>query len=118
MNGSNVSVSFLFYASFNRQSSLILVFEIIRYLTSFVSVLGLCGNIALIVIIAKTSFRHVSYGLLIIIIALFDSLRLISGIYYYLLFANVIRINLFNQMIFLSLDRYPVFVVNWCKVSD
>lgn len=113
---SNVSLILSMNSPFTK-SSLIIIFEIIRYLTSFVSVLGLIGNIALVFIIAKTSFRHVSYGLLIIIISIFDSLRLISGIYYYLLFSNVIEMNLFNQMIYLMLDRYPVFVVNWCKVK-
>lgn len=100
------------------QSSLIAIFESVRILTCILSILGLCGNLAIIVIIAKTSFRHVSYGLLIIIIALFDSVRLISGIYRYLLFANIIRMNIFNYMIYLALDRYPIFIVNWCKVRE
>ena len=97
--------------------SLLIVFETVRILSSICSVLGILGNIALIYIISNTSFRHVSYGLLIVIIAFFDSIRLLSAVYYYLLFANVIPINLITGTIYIALDRYPIFVVNWCKVN-
>ena len=96
--------------------SLLIVFEVVRVITSISSVLGVLSNIALICVISKTSFRHVSYGLLIVIIALFDSVRLLSAIYYYLLFANVIPINSLTETIYIFIDRYPIFVVNWCKV--
>lgn len=96
--------------------SLLIVFESVRTITSICSVLGILGNFSLIYVIANTSFRHVSYGSLIIVVALFDSVRLIAAIFYYLLFANVIPINLFTGRIYLAIDRYPVFVINWCKV--
>ena len=96
--------------------SLLIVFESVRTITSICSVLGLLGNFSLIYVIANTSFRHVSYGSLIIIVALFDSIRLFAAIFYYLLFANIIPINLFTGRIYLAIDRYPVFVINWCKV--
>ncbi|CAF3901000.1 unnamed protein product, partial [Rotaria sp. Silwood1] len=96
--------------------SLLIVFESVRILICICSVLGVSSNLALVCIIAKTSFRHVTYGLLVIIIALFDSIRLLSAIYYYLLFANVIRISSITETIYLAINRYPIFVVNWCKV--
>ncbi|CAF1113275.1 unnamed protein product [Rotaria sordida] len=96
--------------------SLLIVFESVRILTCICAVLGVLTNLALVGIIAKTSFRHVSYGLLIIIIALFDSIRLLSAIYYYLLFANVVQISAITETIYLATNRYPIFVVNWCKV--
>jgi hypothetical protein len=95
---------------------LVIIFETVRIGTSICSVLGLLGNIALICVIATTSFRHVSYGLLIVIIALFDSIRLLSGIYYYCLFADIIPMNSVTETIYVAIDRYPIFVVNWCKV--
>jgi hypothetical protein len=67
-------------------SPLLIVFESIRIISS----ICILGNIALIYVIANTSFRHVSYGSLIITIAFFDSIRLIGSIFYYLLFANII----------------------------
>lgn len=102
---------------FNVGSSLLIAFETVRTLSSICSVLGILGNIALIYVISNTSFRHVSYGLLIITIAFFDSIRLLSSIFYYLLFANIIPINLTTVTIYIAIDRYPVYVVNWCKVS-
>ena len=97
--------------------SLLIVFEIVRIASSICSVLGVLGNIALIYVIGNTSFRRVSYGLLIGTIALFDSIRLLSSIYYYLLFANIIRINRLSKIIYFAIDRYPIFVINWCKVK-
>jgi hypothetical protein len=97
--------------------ALLIAFETVRIMASVCSVLGVLGNVALICVIAKTSFRHVSYGLLIVVIALFDSVRLLSAIYYYLLFANVVPINTITETIYIVIDRYPIFVVNWCKVS-
>jgi len=96
---------------------LLITFECVRTLSSICSVLGILGNISLICVIVNTSFRHVSYGLLIITIAFFDCIRLLSSIYYYLLFSNIIKINLLRVIIYICLDRYPVFVINWCKVS-
>ena len=96
--------------------SLLIIFETVRICSCIFSVLGILGNIALIYVISKTSFRHVSYGLLIIIVALFDSIRLLSSIYYYLLFANVIPLNILSETIYIIMDRYSIFVVNWCKV--
>ena len=95
---------------------LLIVFESVRTISSICSVLGVLGNLALIYVIANTSFRHVSYGSLIITVAFFDSIRLLAAIFYYLLFANIIPINLLTGRIYLAFDRYPVFVVNWCKV--
>ena len=95
---------------------LLTIFETVRIGTSICSVLGLLGNIALICVIATTSFRHVSYGLLIVIIALFDSIRLLSAIYYYCLFADIIPMTSVTETIYVAIDRYPIFVVNWCKV--
>jgi hypothetical protein len=66
--------------------SLLIVFESVRTISSICSVLGILGNIALIYVIANTSFRHVSYGSLIITVAFFDNIRLIGSIFYYLLF--------------------------------
>jgi len=99
-----------------RSSSLLIVFEIVRICSSICSVLGVLGNLSLIYIISKTSFRHVSYGLLIVVIALFDSIRLLSSIFYYLLFANLIQINILTETIYVFMDRYSIFVINWCKV--
>lgn len=98
--------------------SLLIVFETVRICSSIFSVLGVLGNVALIYVISKTSFRHVSYGFLIVIIALFDSLRLLSSIFYYLLFANVIPLNVLTETIYIIIDRYSIFVVNWCKVRQ
>lgn len=95
---------------------LLLTFEIVRIISIICSILGIVGNVSLIYIIGKTSFRHVSYGLLIITIAFFDIIRLISLIYYYLLFSNQINLNIMNAKVYLFLDQYPIFVVNWCKV--
>jgi hypothetical protein len=95
---------------------LLIIFETVRISSSIFSVLGVLGNIALIYVICNTSFRHVSYGLLIIIIAFFDSIRLLSSIFYYLLFSNVIPINSLTETIYVFIDRYPIFIVNWCKV--
>lgn len=97
---------------------LLIAFETVRTLSAICSVLGVLGNIALIYVILNTSFRHVSYGSLIITIAFFDSIRLFSSIYYYLLFANIIPINILTVTIYIAIDRYPVFVVNWCKVRE
>jgi hypothetical protein len=96
--------------------SLLIVFESVRTISSICSVLGVLGNIALIYVITNTSFRHVSYGSLIMTVAFFFSIRLIAAVFYYLLFANIIPINLLTGRIYLAIDRYPVFVVNWCKV--
>ncbi len=96
--------------------SLLIVFESVRITCCICSVLGILGNIGLIYVICNTSFRHVSYGLLIATIALFDSIRLLSSIFYYLLFANVIPANSTSKIIYIAIDRYPIFVVNWCKV--
>jgi len=97
---------------------LLIAFETVRTLSAICSVLGVLGNLALIYVILNTSFRHVSFGSLIITIAFFDSIRLFSSIYYYLLFANIIPINLLTVTIYIAIDRYPVFVVNWCKVRE
>jgi hypothetical protein len=97
--------------------SLLIVFEIVRLSSSIFSVLGILGNVSVIYVITNTSFRHVSYGLLIITIAFFDSIRLLSAIYYYLLFSNIISINLLRGIIYIGIDRYPIFVINWCKVK-
>lgn len=110
------NLSSRFEEDLSSRRSLLIIFETVRIITSISSVLGVLGNIVLICVISKTSFRHVSYGLLIVIIALFDSIRLLSAIYYYLLFANVIKINSFTETIYILSDRYPIFVVNWCKV--
>jgi hypothetical protein len=97
---------------------LLIAFETVRTLSAICSVLGVLGNIALIYVILNTSFRHVSYGSLIITISFFDSIRLFSSIYYYLLFANIIPINILTVTIYIAIDRYPAFVVNWCKVRE
>ena len=96
---------------------LLLTFESIRIISLICSILGILGNMALIYIIGKTSFRHVSYGLLIITVACFDIIRLISLLDYYFLFANRIRLNMLTAKIYLFLDQYAIFVVNWCNVS-
>ncbi|CAF4180508.1 unnamed protein product [Rotaria sp. Silwood2] len=100
----------------SRGHSLLIVFETVRIASTICSVLGILSNIALICVITNTSFRHVSYGLLIVTIAFFDIIRLVSAIFYYLLFAKIIPINLITQTIHIAIDRYPIFVVNWCKV--
>ncbi|UJR38623.1 hypothetical protein I4U23_031289 [Adineta vaga] len=100
----------------NENESLLIIFEIIRIFSSVCCVLGILGNLALIYIIYKTSFRHVSYGLLIGTISFFDCIRLFSSIFYYFLFSNLISLNLLTKFIYIATDRYPVFVVNWCKV--
>ncbi|CAF0950441.1 unnamed protein product [Adineta steineri] len=96
--------------------SLLIIFETVRISSAICSVLGVLANLALIYVIANTSFRHVSYGLLIATIAFFDSIRLLSSIFYYLIFANVIPRNFITKIIYVVIDRYPIFVVNWCKV--
>ncbi|CAF1258819.1 unnamed protein product [Adineta ricciae] len=116
MNKSQLNVFKLKNFTINDDQNLLTIFETIRILSSICCVLGILGNLALIYIIFKTSFRHVSYGLLIGTVAFFDCIRLFSSIFYYFLFANVVPLNLFTKFIYIATDRYPIFVVNWCKV--
>ena len=77
---------------------------------------GILGNSALVFTIYRSSYSRFPYGLLLLFIALFDIIRLISTIFYYLIQAYIIPFNLATLTVYIALYRYPKNVTNWLKV--
>ena len=79
-------------------------------------VLGILGNTLLIIILYRSSLWHFAYSLIILFISIFDILRLLSIVFYYLLHANLVPVNLFTATVYVVWSRYPKVVTNWLKV--
>ncbi|CAF1028655.1 unnamed protein product [Didymodactylos carnosus] len=106
----------LFIDSVSSESVLIF-FQIGRIFTFLCTIFGLFGNISLIFVLYHTaSSRRVTYELLIICITVFNSIRLLSAIYYYVIHANFIPLNYKTHAIYIIISRYSHFVANWLKV--
>ncbi|CAF2467688.1 unnamed protein product [Rotaria sp. Silwood2] len=96
--------------------AVLIAFNIGRIISLLCVIFGILGNIALILIIFRSSFCYFSYGLIILFISTFDIIRLISTIVYYLIQANIIPLKLSTLTIYITLYRYPKIVTNWLKV--
>ncbi|CAF0790038.1 unnamed protein product [Didymodactylos carnosus] len=96
--------------------SVLIAFEIGRILTFLCCIFGIFGNSAVIIVIFSSSFCHLAYGILIIFIAIFDILRLLSSVYYYLIHAHIITLNLSTITLYISCYRYTKIVTNWLKL--
>ena len=103
-------------ASIEPIQAIVVAFYVGRVISILSIVLGIPGNVALIVIICRSSFYRFSNGLLLLCIATFDIVRLASTIFYYLIFANIIPLNTINLTIYVAWFRYPKNVTNWLKV--
>jgi len=89
----------------------------IGQVTSIICIIfGILGNTALIFAIYRSSFCRFSYGLLLLFIAIFDMISLISTAFYYLIQAYIIPFNLATMTIYIISYRYPKNVTNWLKV--
>lgn len=96
--------------------AVIIAFHIGRIISFVCVIFGIVGNIILITIILRSSFRYFPYGLLIMFISTFDIIRLTSTIFYYLLQAYIIPLTLNTVTAYVVLYRYPKIVTNWLKV--
>jgi hypothetical protein len=79
-------------------------------------IFGILGNTGLIVAIYRSSFYRFPFGLLLLFIAIFDIVRLISAAIYYLIQAYIIPLNVATMTAYVVLYRYPKNVTNWLKV--
>ncbi|CAF1203768.1 unnamed protein product [Rotaria sordida] len=105
-----------FNCSINPTVAVLISFHIGRILSILCIIFGIIGNLALILIIFRSSFYYFSYGLILLFISTFDIIRLISTIFYYLIQANIISLNLITLTIYITLYRYPKIITNWLKV--
>ncbi|CAF1066986.1 unnamed protein product [Adineta ricciae] len=104
-------------ASILRPTETILIgFHLGEVISIVCIVLGTAGNTALLLAIYHSSFCRFPYGLLLILIAVFDIVRLFSVIIYYLLQADIIPINTVISTVYIVFYRYGKIVTNWLKV--
>lgn len=96
--------------------AVLIAFHIGQTISILCIIFGILGNAALIFAINRSSFCRFSYGLLLVFIATFDIIRLISTAFYYLLQANIVQLNLATVTIYIVFYRYAINVTNWLKV--
>jgi hypothetical protein len=93
-----------------------IAFHIGQVISTICILFGILGNSALILAIYRSSYSRFPYGLLLLFIAVFDIIRLISAALYYLIQAYIIPFNLATLTVYITLYRYPKNVTNWLKV--
>ena len=94
----------------------LIAFHLGRVVSLSSVVLGILGNTLLMVIIYRSSLFHFSYGFILLFISIFDILRLLSIVSYYLLHAHLVPMNLATLTLYIAWYRYPKIVTNWLKV--
>ena len=96
--------------------AVLITFHIGQIISILCIIFGILGNTALIFAIYRSSFCRFSYGLLLVFIATFDIIRLLSAAFYYLLQGNIITLNLATVTIYIVFYRYTNNATNWLKV--
>lgn len=96
--------------------AVLIAFQIGRIISILCIIFGILGNLAIIITIYRSSFCYFPYGLLLIFLATFDIIRLLSTIYYYLIQANLVILTLKTLTLYVVFYRIPKFVTNWLKV--
>ena len=94
----------------------LIAFQLGRLLCILCIIFGIIGNTALVFVVIRSSFHRLSHGVLLLFIALLDIVRLLSTTFYYLLFEDLIPLNLATMTMYIVSYRYPKNVTNWLKV--
>jgi len=93
-----------------------IAFHIGQVISIICIIFGIPGNLALIFAIYRSTFYRFPFGLLLLFIAIFDIIRLLSTAFYYLIQAHIIPLNVTTVVIYIVFYRYPKNVTNWLKV--
>jgi hypothetical protein len=93
-----------------------IAFHIGQVISIICIIFGILGNTALIFAIYGSTFCRFPFGLLLLFIAIFDIVRLLSTAFYYLIQGYIIPLNLTTVVIYIAFYRYPKNVTNWLKV--
>ena len=83
--------------------TVIIAFNVGRIISILCITFGIFGNVALILTIFHSSFRHFPYGLLLLFLSTFDIIRLLSNGLYYLIHSNTIPLTLKSLTIYIVL---------------